>query len=155
MRGARFTRGGKGNKPRERECSPTEVWLSLWDGEEMEGCAALQRGGNFWVGSGEGCEIKLDDMDIGRKHTTGIRVDEEGIVWITDMGGRGGTRMIGDKLTPHSERRLCGNDFWCGRKGRHFRISRSIPSPGDFLAGDSSGGDGRVGRRNPLKGKGT
>ena len=101
-------------------------------------------GWNFWVGPGDGCEIRLDDRDIEKKYT-GIRVDGEGIVWITDMGGRGGTRMIGDKLTPHSERRLSGNEFWCGRKGRHFRVSRSIPSPGDFLVGDSSGGkeDGR------------
>ena len=103
-------------------------------------CSPAEGGGDFWVGSGEGCEIRLDDRDIGKKHT-GLRVDAEGIVWIMDMGGRGGTRMIGSRLMPHSERRLRGNAFWCGRKGRHFRISRSIPSPGDFRAEDSPGDD--------------
>ena len=127
----------------------------------MGGCAALQRGGNFWVGTGEGCEIRLSGRDIGKKHT-GIRVDEEGTVWITDMGCRGGTRMAGDKLPPHSERRLRGNDFWCGRESRHFRVSRSIPSTGDLQTKESNGEEGggnslddmRGGRWPLKKGKG-
>ena len=44
----------------------TEVWLSLWDREKMEGCAALHLGGNFWVGTGDGCEIRLNGRDIGK-----------------------------------------------------------------------------------------
>ena len=107
----------------------------------MEGCAALQRGGNFWVGSGDGFEIKLGDRDIGKNHT-GLRVNDEGIVWITDIGGRGGTRMTGTKLEPHTEKRLRGDEFWCGRNSRHFRVSGSIPSSGDFLPEDSEGGRG-------------
>ena len=58
----------------------------------MEGSAVLQSGGIFWGGSGDGCEIRLGDRDIGKKHT-GLRVDGEGIVWITDLEGRGNTRM--------------------------------------------------------------
>ena len=44
------------------------------------------------------------------------------------MGCRGGTRTTEGKLAPHSERRLCGNDFWCGKNGRHFRVSNEVPS---------------------------
>ena len=105
----------------------------------MEGCAALQRGGYFWVGSGDGCEIRLGDRDIGKKHTW-LRVDGEGIVWITDLGGRGGTRMKGAKLEPHVEKRLSGDEFWCGRNSRHFRVSCAIPSPGDFFPEDAEAG---------------
>ena len=111
----------------------------------MEGCAVLQRGGSFWVGSGDGCEIRLVDRDIGKNHT-GLRVDGEGIVWITDLGGRGGTRMTGAKLEPHTERRLRGDEFWCGRNSRHFRVSCSIPSPEDFFPEDPEGGTGVGGR---------
>ena len=66
-------------------------------------------------------------------------------MWITDLGGWGGTWMLGKKLEPQSERRLLGDEFWCDRNRRQFRVSRFIPSPGDFLLGDSSGGeeDGR------------
>ena len=130
LRGVKFSRKGHG-KRRERE-NLAEVWLSLWEGEVLGGCAALQKGGNFWVGSGEGCEIRLSGRDIGKKHT-GLRVDEEGKVWITDMGCRGGTRTAEGNLAPHSERRLSGTDFWCGRNGRHFRVSVDVPQ--ERLAG--------------------
>ena len=130
LRGVTFARKSQG-KRRERE-APAEVWLSLWEGEVMGGCAALHKGGNFWVGSGEGCEIRLSGRDIGKKHT-GLRVDEEGKVRITDMGCRGGTRTSEGKLIPHSERRLSGTDFWCGRNGRHFRVSDDVPQ--ERLAG--------------------
>ena len=79
------------------------------------------------MGTGDGCEIRLTGRDIGKKHT-GLRVDEEGSVWITDMGCRGGTRTKEGKLEPHLERRLCGNEFWCGRNSRHFRLSSAVPS---------------------------
>ena len=139
MMGARFTREGQGDDSSGKESSTSEVWLSLWEGGEMEGCAALQRGGTFWVGSGDGCEIRLGDKDIGRKHT-GIRVDGEGIVWITDFGGWGGTRLSGEKLVPHMEKRLRGTDFWCGRNNRHFKVTRAIPSS-EY---DTSGNKGMV-----------
>ena len=48
--------------------------------------------------------------------------------------------MTGGKLELHSERRLLGDEFWCGSNMRHFRVSSSIPSPGDFLPGDDSSG---------------
>ena len=43
LKGVQFTRGGWASQVRERDVSPPEVWLSLWDGKELEGCAALQR----------------------------------------------------------------------------------------------------------------
>ena len=139
LRGVKFSRENQGNRSRTKESPAAEVWLSLWEGTEMGGCAALQKGGKFWVGSGEGCEIRLSGRDIGKKHT-GLRVDEEGIVWITDLGCRGGTRMAGGKLEPHSERRLCGGEFWCGRSDRHFKVSQSIPSHKDPRSVDGEQG---------------
>ena len=103
---------------KELDDAPPEVWLSLWDERNMEGCAALQWGGNFWVVSGEGCENRLGDRDIGRKHT-GLRVDNEGNVWITYQGCRGGTWLARGKLAPHSECRLLGDEFCSGRSKRH------------------------------------
>ena len=139
----KFTRKGQKNTAKGEVAVMTEVWLSLWDRGRMEGCAALHWGGNFWVGTGDGCEIRLTGRDIGKKHT-GLRVDEEGSVWITDMGCRGGTRTKEGKLAPHSERRLCGNEFWCGRNSRHFRISSAVPSErpaGKQLVADEKRGD--------------
>ena len=123
----KFTRKGQKATAKGEVAATTEVWLSLWDRGRLEGCAALHWGGNFWVGSGDGCEIRLNGRDIGKKHT-GLRVDVEGSVWITDMGCRGGTRTKEGKLAPHSERRLCGNEFWCGRNSRHFQVSTEVPS---------------------------
>ena len=62
------------------------------------------------MGSGEGCEIRLRDRDIGRKHT-GLRVDKEENAWITDLGCCGGTKLVGGKLAPHSEWCLLGDEF--------------------------------------------
>ena len=140
-----FTRKGQKAKASREEDFATEVWLSLWDKGKMEGCAALRWGGNFWVGSGDGCEIRIHGRDIGKKHT-GLRVDEEGTVWITDMGCRGGTRTTEGKLASHAERRLCGNDFWCGKNSRHFRVSNEVPSErpaGDQMVAEEKKGEAR------------
>ena len=47
--------------------------------------------------------------------------------------------MTGGKLELHSERRLIGDEFWCGRNRRHFRVFRSILSSVVPLSGETSG----------------
>ena len=65
------------------------------------------------------------------------------------MGCRGGTRTKEGKLSPQSERRLCGNDFWCGKNGRHFMVSNDVPSErsvgGQMAAEERKGDDGGPG----------
>ena len=75
------------------------------------------------MGAGEGCEIRLSERDIGRKHT-GLRVDIEGIsVWITDLGGRGGWDSAREGQTPHALGMSpvgWGDEYRMGRKKSAF-----------------------------------
>ena len=46
---------------------------------------------------------------------------------------------------------LVGDEFWCGRNRRHFRVSRFIPSSGD-LPRDQSGSAAEDGRETGCSG---
>ena len=50
MGDVKFTRKGQKAIIKREEDFMTEVWLSLWDREKMEGCAALHWGGELLGG---------------------------------------------------------------------------------------------------------
>lgn len=80
----------------EDEAPPEPVWIEVSDGPS-QGARCLLEAGTVFVGSDAGCDLRLEDRSVSRRHLSVELL--AGAVRVTDLGSRNGTQYLGAKIS--------------------------------------------------------
>ena len=113
--------------PAEGPAGPSKnsLYLIALDGGIPGEMTLLEIGSNT-IGRDNQNTVLLPDPSVSRQHAS-VRVDPDGLVWITDLGSTNGTTLNGQRLSPHQPVGLRDGDRLAFGPDRIFKLVRTDP----------------------------